>query len=243
MNDFFKKLINDNEKFSKIRYKAKAISVGAGNLRDDTNLREEALQLLDYMDTNNLVFDDIGRILPKSIKERIDIINEKKYMRQFYNPMSYANQYPIMDQYSNVVFAHGLNAFNTVESKNYNNLQQEVFSRVDAILKDRKMELCTSRPGEEVGGIGIYLKGDVRYASDRDMGTFFLPKNGTPTEYKIMKENKISPQELDALQIDTHNWSRYLGRGSSGEGSKYSNNIRDPIEFLNKNVNGGKNQY
>ena len=81
------------------------------------------------------------------------------------NRYIYAKDCDIVENSKGYIWSHGLAAF-------FDNDIDKSIRNAISILKDPSMEICCSFMGQEVGPIGIYVKGDCRVASNMDLGSF-----------------------------------------------------------------------
>ena len=72
------------------------------------------------------------------------------------------NNLPINKEFENFVWSHGLDAYN----------DDDVFENAKNIVNNPTINISCSMYGDEVGSIGLYVKGDCRFASPYDVASW-----------------------------------------------------------------------
>lgn len=164
--------------------------------------------------------------LPESIiearKKSIYNKNRNMWLGDAHRQRISAKNLPTLDLYSDYIFAHGLNTgFQDVynDEKGLGALENILFNT------NKNMEISATRPLEEIGEYGVYIKGDLKASYDRDAYTAFYDsdtyssivnsktgekyrRNYAPTyeEKKIIndirKYKRINPIELKKMGIN-----------------------------------------
>ena len=84
-----------------------------------------------------------------------------------------------MKEFEDVIFPHGLLA--------YTGCRYETMKRVEA-LEDKNLHICCGLPGQHIGEIGIYVKGDVKVISESDLHSNVLLNNNRVFDPKYLIE-------------------------------------------------------
>lgn len=113
---------------------------------------------------------------------------ERKITIDIYNAQKVINvdNLPINNEFENYVWSHGLNAFN----------DGNIIDNAKFIIDNPNIDLACSMYGDEVGSIGLYVKGDCRFASAYDLSSWVSIGNGRSIyedklEYQIYKPEDI----------------------------------------------------
>ena len=82
--------------------------------------------------------------------------------------LKYVKNMDIKAGFNDYVWSHGLDGHNN----------KNIFTNAKNIVDNPKIELCCSFQGKEVGTVGLYVKGDCRFASVNDINSFIEAKTG-----------------------------------------------------------------
>lgn len=204
------------------------------------------LKKLSIEELRNLGFNISREIsLPENIiKKREEYIYNKKMLAKSLNwHKNYVaiNTKTPLPGYENVVFSHGINAWNG----NSNNTMIENINNIDNILHNEigsHMALSVSKPGEELGTAGVYVTGKVHENGIRDIGTFYRGKvdpsypNPDISYQTAKKINEINDRTYNRIKKGNLH-PRYNDR--IGGLKKYLQNLKlytDPKVFFNTAV-------
>ena len=103
-------------------------------------------------------------------KNNNDNIPNETFIRGFVSSVNlkYVKNMDIKAGFNNYVWSHGLDGHNN----------KNIFTNAKSIVDNPKIELCCSFQGKEVGTVGLYVKGDCRFASVNDINSFIEAKTG-----------------------------------------------------------------
>lgn len=103
-------------------------------------------------------------------KNNNDNIPNETFIRGFVSSVNlkYVKNMDIKAGFNDYVWSHGLDGHNN----------KNIFTNAKNIVDNPKIELCCSFQGKEVGTVGLYVKGDCRFASVNDINSFIEAKTG-----------------------------------------------------------------
>ena len=124
-------------------------------------------------------------------KITIDIYNAQKVI--------VLDNLPINNEFENYVWSHGLNAFN----------DGNIIDNAKFIIDNPNIDLACSMYGDEVGSIGLYVKGDCRFASAYDLSSWISIGNRRSIyedklEYQIYKPEDIINNRVYDVDADDY---------------------------------------
>ena len=95
------------------------------------------------------------------------------------------NNLPINKEFENFVWSHGLDAYN----------DDDVFENAKNIVNNPTINISCSFYGDEVGSIGLYVKGDCRFASPYDVASWADRTEGSRFVQKYNCNDLLSKPE------------------------------------------------
>ena len=126
---------------------------------------------------------------------------ERKITIDIYNAQKVINvdNLPINNEFENYVWSHGLNAFN----------DGNIIDNAKFIIDNPNIDLACSMYGDEVGSIGLYVKGDCRFASAYDLSSWVSIGNRRSIyedklEYQIYKPEDIINNRVYDVDADDY---------------------------------------
>lgn len=121
---------------------------------------EELMLFLNDIENDGYPFDIIINLF-KNIST--DFKENRSLIVDLWPPKNevFVRDLDVLEGFDNYIWSHGLNAFN------HNNPVENA----NVIIDDPSIEICCSMFGKEVGPLGLYVKGDCKFAAINDLAS------------------------------------------------------------------------